>query len=889
MTMDASVLHGDPSLSRNVFSLNGMWDIQPGGEDVPTSEWQHRVQVPALVDLAVPQYNWRQNEYHWYRKVFKIDASTRPQTALLILEQAMFGTKVWLNARLVGGDIACYTSQEYDVRDFLIPGAENELLVRVGTKETLPQESAVGKDQERSEFIPGIWGDVHLTLCGNPRIKRVQVIPHIESTYAEVRVTIANNSERESRVRLRCVVHERRSGLVASPGRETAEVASPQEEVTLILSLPIQHPQLWSPDHPFLYQVESTLSVDDALKDSVRTTFGMREFRIVGPDFFLNGKKVFLKGGNIAFHRFLSDADRGGLPWDLDWVKKLLIDIPKAHNFNCFRNHIGHMYNRWYDIADEYGMLLQDEWMFWTTTGTKEQIKKEFTRWLQDNWNHPSIIIWDALNECSDDVVQEEIVPEMKNLDPTRPWESVDFVEQHPYIYSLGPVLNDRKFGFTASLDNIERMRTPSAANEFLWWWLDKEWKPTALMQGVIERWLGEDYTNDELVERQSFLAQELVELFRRIRMDAIQPFVYLSNNAGPTANWFVGDIKDLQPKPVLKALRNAFSPFGISLEIWDRHFLVGESRTLRLFIFNDEHTPRTGTVRYGVLRCDDGWTFDTSLKVSVGSGESAVNLIQIMMPRRAGEYRIRAELHEGGGNSVVAYTEKIAHVFEPIDSVNSEQSNVAVCEGSDEISRFLLSHGVPVLEFTETSLANANVVIVGLETLKSDVYQNHLDTLSSFVSSGGALAVIEPEFGVIKMEVMQPLQGLSLTIERRVDADKGGYDSYIFADDHAHPLWSGIEKKHLQMFNGGYGGEVVSQHDVTCSREHQVHARCGLKLGVEAVYEIPFGKGRVIVSRLQLRGRLMQGNTLDTLYARRPDPVLQRYFLNLVGYASKR
>ncbi|MBM2841659.1 MAG: glycoside hydrolase family 2, candidate beta-glycosidase, partial [Bacteroidetes bacterium] len=205
-------------------------------------------------------------------------------------------------------------------------------------------------------------------------------------------------------------------------------------------------------------------------------------------------------------------------------------------------------------------------------------------RWLQDNWNHPSIIIWDALNECSDATVQNEIIPQMKKIDPTRPWESVDFVEQHPYIYSLGPVLNDQRFGFTMALGEIEKMPTPSVLNEFLWWWLDREWKPTALMQGVIERWLGKDYTNDELVERQSFLAQELVELFRRMNLDAIQPFVYLSNNAGPTANWFVGDIKDLQAKPILKALKNAFSPFGISLEIWDRHFLVGEFRTLRLF-----------------------------------------------------------------------------------------------------------------------------------------------------------------------------------------------------------------------------------------------------------------------------------------------------------------
>jgi len=65
---------------------------------------------------------------------------------------------------------------------------------------------------------------------------------------------------------------------------------------------------------------------------------------------------------------------------------------------------------------------------------------------------------------------------------------------------------------------------------------------------GVLERWLGPGFTREELIERQSFLAQELVELFRRMSVSAIQPFVYISNNGGPTANWFIGDIKDSSP-----------------------------------------------------------------------------------------------------------------------------------------------------------------------------------------------------------------------------------------------------------------------------------------------------------------------------------------------------
>jgi hypothetical protein len=817
-----------------------------------------------------------------------VPADGQERHAFLRIEQAMFGTGVWVNGTWVGGDIACYTSQEFDITAVIRWGSENEVVVRVGSKSTLPPESAVGKDQERSEFIPGIWGDVEVVLTGNPRIRLVQVIPHIESGIAEARFWIENLSDSDRVIDVTATAVEKKARKTASSEVRHRVTIKARSESTVSMDLTVDDPILWSPETPFLYEVASRIISHDVEVDRCTTVFGMRAFKVVGGDFMLNGRKIFLRGGNIALHRFFSDADRGTLPWDLEWVKRLLIDIPKEHNFNFFRNHIGQLCNRWYDVADEYGMLLQNEWQFWTTTGSKEQVNREFTRWLHDNWNHPSIVIWDALNECSDPVVQNEIIPEMKRLDPTRPWESVDFVEQHPYIYSLGPVLNDRPIGFTASLNDIEAMPTPSMVNEFLWWWLDNNWNPTILTQDVIERWLGKEYTRDELVGRQSFLAQELVELFRRMRVDAIQPFVYLSNNAGPTAHWFLGDIKDLRPKPVMAVLKNAFAPFGVSVELWDRHFITGESRTMRLFVLNDDPVPRTGTVRYGVVRFNGEWAYDTSQTVSVDPGGSLVLPIQIMFPRREGEYRVRAELMDEGRRDSASYSEKIAHVFGPPVDVDQPGPQVVVMETGGEITEFLTARHVSVHIPSPRGIGGADAVIIAGGLVGSGEYELCLDELNRQVHAGGTLVLIEPEYDVKGKHDVRVLEGLSLRIERRVDADRGGYDSYVFAEDHHHPLWEGIEKEHLQMFNGAVGGEMVSQHDVHVAVAHQVHARCGLKLAVEAVVEIPYGAGRVIVSRIQTRGRLSANRQNTALFDRRVDPVAQRYLLNLVLYAGK-
>lgn len=885
MSVETLVL--DPAKARNVFSMNGLWQIQPGVANQIPDRFDSTVHVPALVDVAEPGYDWALFGYHYYRRVFRIDTPLHPVPIFLKIGQAQFGTNVWLNGEHVGTSISCYTSQEYRVDQALRWGEEIEVVVCVGAKQTLPPESAVGKDQEKELFIPGIWGDVSLIACGSIRVKLVQVIPHIESGTAEARIMLENLTDGGLEATLIARVVERTSGKEASDPMLSQISLPPHHTHRVTLHLQINDLKLWSPEAPFLYELESLVLVDGAPVDEVRTTFGMREFSIKGRGFYLNGKRVFLKGGNIAFHRFLSDRERGLLPWDRAWIKRVLIDIPKQHHFNFFRAHLGQMYGLWYDLADEYGMLIQNEWQFWTTTGTSEQIKKEFTEWLTDNWNHPSIIIWDPLNESTDDVLQEEIVPEMKKLDPTRPWESVDFTEEHPYIYSLGPVLNKARLGFSRSLHDIEHSSVPTVLNEFIWWWLNSDAEPTALMTGVVERWLGPSYTKEALLRHQAFLAQELIELFRRMRVDAIQPFVYLSNNNGATGHWFVGPIPELKPKPILAALKNAFSPFGISVELWDRHFFTGEKRLVDVWVFNDESEPNEGVVHCGIADANGGWIWKREMPIKVGGSEAVQLPNEIVFPSTPGSYLVKAELYEQGSNVPTSVSRKIAHVFGTVHTPSHfSETPVAVLEKGEEYRSFLQSVGVPILDAASRSLSGVGAVLVVEGETSSQRYSELLEELSKYVSGGGVLILVEPEYGIQEKCVVSVLRDLDLVIEPRRDTDRGGYDSYVFAKDFWHPIWSGLHEEHLKMFNGGYGGEVVSEHNVVPTRDFQQLALCGLGLATPAVMELSYGEGKVLISRLQMRGRLSGNQTTTDLFARRVDPVLQRYMVNLLSYA---
>ncbi len=125
-------------------------------------------------------------------------------------------------------------------------------------------------------------------------------------------------------------------------------------------------------------------------------------------------------------HRFLEDPLCKDLPWKDEWVRKLLGDLPKKMHWNYFRFCIGPVPDRWLEICDEAGLLIQNEFFVWTgrpgwyegysrTYDTEEMIR-QYKDWLRDNWNHPSVVVWDANNETENKTFGEQIIPAV------RPW-----------------------------------------------------------------------------------------------------------------------------------------------------------------------------------------------------------------------------------------------------------------------------------------------------------------------------------------------------------------------------------------------------------------------------------------------------------------------------------
>lgn len=148
------------------------------------------------------------------------------------------------------------------------------------------------------------------------------------------------------------LIKELKSGRIVAEG----ETASNDFTVTL------PGCQLWSPESPFLYELDLSTGSDEK---TIR--FGMRSFAFdkASRRALLNGKTYFMRGTNVCIYRFFEDPDRGSLPWDDQWVIRLHQQFKNMH-WNSIRYCIGTPPERWYEIADSLGFLIQNEYPVWS-------------------------------------------------------------------------------------------------------------------------------------------------------------------------------------------------------------------------------------------------------------------------------------------------------------------------------------------------------------------------------------------------------------------------------------------------------------------------------------------------------------------------------------------
>jgi len=200
----------------------------------------------------------------------------------------------------------------------------------------------------------------------------------------------------------------------------------------------LDNAKLWSPDNPFLYDIEMRLIRNSQAIDSITSYFAMRKIEVKNDKkglkrFYLNNKPIFLYGL----------LDQGFWPEGLytapsDEALKFDIIHAKQLGFNLLRKHVKVEPERWYYHCDRLGMLVwQDmpngdvsaKWKPPSGSDFQEierefasesQYKIEFKAIYEANKFHPSIITWVPFNEGWGQFKTIEITKWIQEMDTTR-------------------------------------------------------------------------------------------------------------------------------------------------------------------------------------------------------------------------------------------------------------------------------------------------------------------------------------------------------------------------------------------------------------------------------------------------------------------------------------
>ena len=670
---------------RQTIRLDGEWKIAKTSGDLPSGAFTATIPVPGLVDLAVPALDTAGTLYpdgwYWHQRTFDL-ANTDFEKIVLKIFKAKYHTKVFINGKFAGENYYCFTPSYFDIKPFLLPaGQANEIVIGVGCQSQLPDNISDGYDIEKLKYIPGIYDHVEITLSNNPYINNIQCVPDIVNE--KLRIVAEIETETPDRLGLSYKVSEAASGKTVASKKIMPKATAGQSFVIVDFEIDMKGAKLWSPESPFLYELVLSTGADDK-----RVKFGMRSFRF-DPErkiALLNEKPYYMRGTNVCIFRFFEDPDRNGLPWDQQWPVTLHERF-KDMNWSVMRYCIGFPPERWYDICDSIGFMLQDEFPYWLTKQTVKapNIAQEYRCWMRERWNHPSVVIWDAQNETETPETGIAINA-VRSLDLSgRPWENgwaapadkADPMEAHPYLYGKYNRNNIREpeegykkefFSVIRRPNNDAQDRAnrrnrrsenrgaeitydnPQIINEYGYIWLNRDGTPTTLTEGIYDNlWDGNNLTSRQRLEIYGRRLAELTEYWRAHRRAAgILHFCGLGYSRpeeprGQTSDHFT-DIRRLTFEPSFyKYVKPAFAPVGLMIDTWEKEYSGGDRISVPVFVINDLEQPFSQEIQLSLIH--EGQVVSTYKKaVQVKPYEVLIVSFEVDIPVQAGEYIMKGE-----------------------------------------------------------------------------------------------------------------------------------------------------------------------------------------------------------------------------------------------------
>lgn len=492
-----TTLYPQNNAARMTCDLGGIWDFRFQGD----GDWQP-IAVPASYNDQNPDHRFRNKAgIVEYRRKITVPAAWRGYRVCLRFDGVAHSARIRLDGKEIAVHRGGFLPFEVELDGILEPGETGMLTVEADNRishSTLPigtegevaffgsdnpgipaVEEAKKKQQEEGINRPafdfynytGIQRPVRLTATPRRYIRDITLVPSLDGT---VRYEIETAGGENGEIRIEALDAE-------------GNTAAASEGASGILR--ISHPNLWEPwpGTPYLYTARVTFG-----EDIYELPFGIREIRVEGTRFLINGKP-------FRFHGPCKHEDSPFHGRGLDLCLNMT-DINLYHwlNANCFRTSHYPYAEEMYQICDREGIVIVDEtpavgmWADehygWDLAGYHREVLLDM---IGRDKNHPCVVMWSLGNEPDTDTYPDKAYAYWKPLydaaheaDPqNRPVTVVgcqNRYEREKVIRSMDVVLINRYYGWYNLSGDLEAARY-AMRMELDWW--EGQQKPVILSE----------------------------------------------------------------------------------------------------------------------------------------------------------------------------------------------------------------------------------------------------------------------------------------------------------------------------------------------------------------------------------------------------------------------